>query len=131
MADARRCVLLVEDDQQIREFLTDALGDEGFAVQVATDGRGALQALRTLDPHLILLDLRMPDMDGWSFRERQLADGLAPQVPLLVLTAVHALPERVERLGGAAGVPEPVGPEELAGARPHYCPRRSAPGQGS
>jgi two-component system, OmpR family, response regulator len=123
MADARRRVLLVEDDPQIREFLTDALGDEGFNVQVATDGRSALETLRTFDPHLILLDLRMPDMDGWSFRERQLADDLAPHVPLLVLTAVHALPERMERLGAAAVIPKPFDLEELLSAAQQYCLR--------
>ena len=121
MADARRRVLLVEDDQQIREFLTDALGDEGFAVRVATDGRSGLEALRTFDPHLILLDLRMPDMDGWSFRERQLADGLASHVPLLVLTAVHALPERMERLGAAAVIQKPFDLEDLLSAAKRYC----------
>jgi DNA-binding response OmpR family regulator len=121
MADARRRVLLVEDDPQIREFLIDALADEGFAVQVAPDGRSALGLLRTFSPHLILLDLRMPDMDGWTFRERQLAAGLAPDVPLLVLTAVHALPERMDELGAAAVIQKPFDLEELLGAVERHC----------
>ena len=70
-----RCgsVLLVEDDEDIRASVGEILRDEGFEVIAATDGNDALRLLRGADelPRLILLDLMMPVMDGWAFRDRR------------------------------------------------------------
>ena len=62
-------ILLVEDDRGIRTSLQEILEDEGYAVATAENGRVALEALRAgASPDLIVLDLRMPVMDGWQFR---------------------------------------------------------------
>lgn len=95
-------VLVVDDDHAIRGFLAEALLDEGFEVRAAASGTEALSALRKgWRPDLILLDLMMPDMDGWSFRraQRSLARGMA-EVPVVVLSAAR-------NLGQAAGEIEP------------------------
>jgi len=81
-------ILLVEDDAAAREALSDILRDEGYAVQTAENGRQALAYLESAArPCLILLDLVMPVMDGWEFRERQLAATELSAIPVVVLTA--------------------------------------------
>jgi CheY-like chemotaxis protein len=81
-------ILLVEDDPGAREALSDILREEGFRVETANNGREALDYLeRSPAPCVILLDLVMPVMDGWEFRERQLADARLASISVLVLTA--------------------------------------------
>ena len=70
-------VLVVEDDQDLRDMLADVLTDEGFDVRTAAHGELALAMLEQWRPHVILLDLNMPVMDGWTFRRVQLST--APQ----------------------------------------------------
>ena len=65
-------ILLVEDDHALRETLSDVLSEEGYQVACASNGLEALDRLsRDSLPHLILLDLVMPVMDGWAFRDAQ------------------------------------------------------------
>ena len=81
-------VLIVEDDQDIREALSDALGAEGYDVAVAENGRVGLDVLRrgpTVD--VILLDLLMPVMSGWEFRQEQLEDPTLAGIPVIVVSA--------------------------------------------
>jgi DNA-binding response OmpR family regulator len=82
-----------------------ALADEGYAVRAAPDGRAALALLEIWRPHLILLDLMMPVLDGWGFRARQLATPNAEDLPVIVLSA--ARDARVEALRPAAVVSKP------------------------
>ncbi|HEY7370609.1 MAG TPA: response regulator, partial [Polyangia bacterium] len=71
----RRLLLLVEDDLEVAETLDDFLTDDGFRIVKARNGREALEQLRGgLRPSAILLDLVMPEMDGWQFRREQVAD---------------------------------------------------------
>src|SRR4051812_11197383 len=87
-ASARPRLLLVEDDKAIRESLGEALRDHGFDVATAANGCEALGLLRsTPRPAAILLDLMMPVMDGWDFRQEQLADSVLRDVPVVVVTA--------------------------------------------
>ena len=88
-----------------------ALADEGYAVRAAPDGRAALALLETWRPHLILLDLMMPVLDGWGFRARQLATPGAEDLPVIVLSAARDM--RVEALRPAAVVPKPFDLELL------------------
>ena len=68
-------VMVVDDDDEIREALSDVLTDEGYEVVGARDGQQALQFLREgRRPHAILLDLWMPVMDGWQLRHELLSD---------------------------------------------------------
>jgi CheY-like chemotaxis protein len=91
MADEkRRRVMVVEDDEGIREALCDLLDTEGFAVMSAVHGADALSKLRDGNekrPDVILLDLMMPVMDGWSFRAEQRNDPALSQIPVIVITA--------------------------------------------
>jgi len=81
-------LLLVEDDTSIRLALAEMLGDEGFSVTTAENGREALDNLHHgAPPDVILLDLMMPVMDGWEFRVEQRADPLLCGIPLLAMSA--------------------------------------------
>jgi CheY-like chemotaxis protein len=82
-------VLVVEDDPELRQMMVVMLALEGFEPQSSTDGQDALERLRTANsrPHLILLDMMMPKMDGWEFcRQRALDPGLR-SIPVIVLSA--------------------------------------------
>src|ERR1700704_4132470 len=96
-AAARRSVLLVEDDSGIAEGIRDLLEMEGYEVVWSQDGAEGLDVLRRLDPPpmLILLDLMMPRVDGYEFRDRQRADARLAAVPVLVLTADPTPPDRL------------------------------------
>lgn len=84
----RARLLLVEDDVDIRETLSDALGWEGYTVEVAAHGRAALDWLaKGTHVDVILLDLMMPVMNGWEFRRAQLADPALANIPVVVLSA--------------------------------------------
>ena len=81
-------ILVVDDDPTILDFVALALNDEGYEVETATDGRAALEAVRRQPPDLILLDMRMPIMDGWQFAEAYAAMP-GPHAPIVVLTAAE------------------------------------------
>ncbi|HET9595778.1 MAG TPA: response regulator [Anaeromyxobacteraceae bacterium] len=83
-----RKVLVVEDDHLIREAIAEALDEEGFEVVEAANGKEALEKLHAEPASLVLLDLMMPVMDGWQFREAQLHDPAISEIPVVVLSAV-------------------------------------------
>ncbi len=93
-------VLIVEDDPDTREALADLLRQEGFKVDTAPHGRAALDRLHAPGaplPRIILLDLMMPVMSGWEFREAQLREpGLAP-IPVVVMSAASM--DGMEKVG--------------------------------
>ncbi len=80
--------MVVEDDHLIREAIVEALDEEGFEVIEAANGREALDKLHARRASLVLLDLMMPVMDGWQFREAQLHDPELSGIPVVVLSAV-------------------------------------------
>jgi CheY-like chemotaxis protein len=85
-------LLIVDDDPELRQSAVDALSDAGYDTAVAGNGWEALAA--TQGPHvpqLILLDLMMPDMNGWQFREAQQRDARIRDIPLVVITASRDL----------------------------------------
>ncbi len=85
---ANKKILIVDDDQPLRESLREVLTDEGWEAVVASDGREALDLLaRDEPPCLILLDLMMPNMNGWQFRAAQLEDPQIAGICTLVMTA--------------------------------------------
>jgi DNA-binding response OmpR family regulator len=86
-------VLLVEDDDHLREATADALRDSGIDVIEAADGAQGLAAMRDALPCLVLLDLMMPVMDGWEMARRMAADPALSHVPICVVSAVaHRAP---------------------------------------
>ncbi len=91
-------VLVVEDDRDIRDVLTDALGMEGYSVDAARHGAEALERLRERRPDIIILDLMMPVMDGPTFIAAKNSDPRIARIPVLAVTA--ALQTRVEGVTG-------------------------------
>src|SRR5690242_10127431 len=91
MNDTPRPIMVVEDDEEIRETLVDLLHDHGYEAIGARDGRDALDTLAHAKelPCLIVLDLMMPVMDGKAFREAQLQDPSLSKIPVLVISAYH------------------------------------------
>ena len=81
-------VLVVEDDTTIRQFIEMALSDQGYTVLTAEHGQAALEVVARQRPGLILLDMRMPVMDGWAFAEAYRLTA-APHAPIIVLTAAR------------------------------------------
>jgi DNA-binding response OmpR family regulator len=80
-------VLVAEDDDALREALRDLLEDCGYRVVCVRDGIEALAAMRTERPSVVILDLWMPNLDGFELRQRQLADWTIASVPVIAVTA--------------------------------------------
>lgn len=101
-------ILLVDDDLDIREALTDTLEDRGFVVVSAANGLEALELLRnmTIRPSVILLDLMMPIMDGYGFLDAQRKDPELAAIPVAIITAGHGVDR--DRLASAPVVPKPI-----------------------
>ena len=113
MPDDGRRVLVVDDDPSIQGFLAEALADEGYGVRTAANGREALAILQEWRPDLILLDLMMPEMDGWAFRGEQRAMPRVSDVPVIVLSAARDLDARTRALKPAQVFPKPFDLEAL------------------
>ncbi len=89
MPDLRpgRRILCIEDEPEMIDLIRLILGRRGFEVSGASGGRAGLQAVRETSPDLILLDLMMPDMDGWEVYEQLKADEVTRGVPVIIVTA--------------------------------------------
>jgi DNA-binding response OmpR family regulator len=98
----KKRVLVIDDDPDIRETIRLVLADEGYTVDDAGDGADALALLRKngVIPDVILLDLMMPRMNGWQFREEQQRDARLAGIPIIVLSADSNLPEKAPTFGG-------------------------------
>ena len=106
---------MVEDDEEISAALITLLEDEGFPAYGARDGQQVLELMRGMAGHvgLVLLDLMMPKMDGWQFRDEQLRDEHLSPIPVVVLSACSgALGER-KLTDPAAVLSKPVAVETL------------------
>lgn len=113
-SDAR--VLVVDDEDHITELVALALGYNGFDVQRADSGRAALAAVHDHRPDLIVLDVMLPDLDGFEVARRiRSAEGAGAHVPIIFLTARDATADKVEglRLGSDDYVTKPFSIEEL------------------
>lgn len=97
---ARPSVLVVEDDQAVRESLRRSLEFNGYAVSLAADGNEALAAVRSHQPDAVVMDVMMPRMDG--LEATRLLRESGNRVPILVLTARDAVGDRVEGLDAGA-----------------------------
>jgi CheY-like chemotaxis protein len=102
-------VLVVDDELDIREAVTEVLSYEGHEVFTASDGGEALRKCLALQPDLVLLDLMMPGMNGWEFREAQLRDPAIAGIPVVVLSALG----RVSSIDALAFLPKPFGLDDL------------------
>ena len=84
-------ILVVDDDADLRQTLQLLLNDSGYRVTAAANGQAALDQLTAgARPDLILLDLMMPEMNGWQFLERARADPALASIPVVIMTARKA-----------------------------------------
>jgi CheY-like chemotaxis protein len=107
-------VLIIEDDDGVRESVAAILRDEGYAVELASSGQAAMARLeRGPLPTLILLDLMMPEMDGIDFRRRQLADPMLSSIPVVIISARPDIARQAARLRVDGFLQKPMSFEEL------------------
>ena len=85
-------VLVIDDDDDIRETLSEVLQEVGYSVACASQGAEALEILRDVRPRVILLDLNMPIMSGAEFRAAQNSDPDLSRIPTIVMTAIDRRP---------------------------------------
>jgi CheY-like chemotaxis protein len=111
LVDAKR-ILVVDDDDDLRRSLRDVLEEAGYQVIEARDGREALAELRRTRPGLVLLDVMMPDMDGYQFRAEQRATPDLADVPVVILSAGRP-PARGSELGSDRFVQKPITARQL------------------
>ena len=107
MPDAKRRVLVVEDEDYVRSLVIDALTEEGYDVQEATSGYEALTVLDSWRADLVALDLMMPCCDGWTFRAEQLGRQDLASIPVVVMSAAYDAHREANKLQAAAILPKP------------------------
>jgi CheY-like chemotaxis protein len=101
-----RPVLVVDDDPSIRRLVADVLRDEGFDVATADDGSEALRFVAVEQPAVILLDMRMPVVDGREFA-RAYRRRPGPHAPIVCITAEYHATDLADEVDAAAVVPKP------------------------
>jgi two-component system OmpR family response regulator len=109
-------VLVVDDEEHITEMLAMGLGLNGFAVERASTGREALDAITRRRPDLVVLDVMLPDLDGFEVARRvRQAEGAGKQLPIIFLTARDGTQDKIEglRIGSDDYVTKPFSIEEL------------------
>ena len=105
-------ILVVEDDQEIRDFLALVLEGEGYAVRTAPNGAVALELIDEQTPELILLDMRMPVMDGWAFVPAYRGQP-GPHAPIVVLTAARDAAQTASEVQADAHLGKPFNLDDL------------------
>jgi two-component system, OmpR family, response regulator len=122
--------LVVDDEPSITELISAVLGYEGWDVRTAGTGQEALNSVRTFSPDVVVLDVMLPDIEGFEVLQRMRRDG--HNAPVLFLTARDATEDRVRglTLGGDDYVTKPFSLEELV-ARLHALLRRAGLAEGS
>ncbi len=110
---AKKRILLVEDHEDVYEFVSLFLEDKGYLVAVAKDGREGIDKVKEFRPDLVILDLMMPRMDGFSVLKLLMGMDAPPKV--LVLSAIQKMEgvEEAMRLGASGYVTKPVEGERL------------------
>ncbi len=116
MSEIKKKVVCVEDEPEIIDLIRLILGRKGFDLTGATGGLEGLEAIRRVKPDLVLLDLMMPDMDGWEVYQQMKADPELKNIPVIVVTAKAQSIDKILGLHIAKVddyVTKPFGPQEL------------------
>jgi len=117
-------VLVVDDDPSILDTVTSILTSEGFQVMAASGGKQALSLVHSWHPTLVLLDMRMPIMDGWAVARSMQESG--SKVPIIVMTAAESAKRWADEIGAAGHLAKPFGLDELLECvEEHIGPRRT------
>ena len=116
MAKDKKVVVCIEDEPEMIDLVKLILGRKGFELVGAVGGREGLETVRQLKPDLVLLDLMMPDMDGWEVYQKMKTDEELKEIPVIVVTAKAHSIDKVLGLHIAKVedyVTKPFGPQEL------------------
>lgn len=119
------CVLIIDDDEDLVEMLRFFLERSGYRVTTAMNGKEGLAAVAASSPDLILLDMKMPVMDGWTFAKnfhRLYKKG----APIVVVTAAEDPRQRALEAGAVGWVSKPFEPEELLRAVAAHLPAETS-----
>jgi CheY-like chemotaxis protein len=116
-------VLIVEDDEDVRGAYAAFLEGAGYDVVEAADGLDALRELRAIPGEfcLILLDLFMPNMNGWAFRAEQLRDPRLASIPVVVVSAASHTDQKAAQLGAIAHLQKPIDMDALVSLVDTHC----------
>ncbi|HEX7152694.1 MAG TPA: response regulator transcription factor [Thermoanaerobaculia bacterium] len=119
----KKRVLVIDDDLPLRGMLAAALRQHGFQVVLAGDGAEGHRALTLHRPDVVLLDLAMPEVNGWDFLQKLKETGHLGKVPVVVLSAhVRVEPQALLQMGVAAILPKPFNLPELITVIEHLSP---------
>ena len=119
-------VLVVDDDYDMQDAISESLETEGHETTCVSNGREALDFLQSGNPVcVILLDLMMPVMNGWEFRQRQLQSSDLASIPVVVVTADGRAAEKAQQLSADGFLRKPLVANELLSAVEKFCSRQS------
>jgi CheY-like chemotaxis protein len=105
----KKKILIIEDDNSIRELLTELLESEGYSVSSVSNGVEGLKFLKAgNEPNLILVDLMMPIMDGYAFRVEQLKNSQWSKIPTVVMSAEANAKDKLKHYNVTAFLSKPV-----------------------
>jgi DNA-binding response OmpR family regulator len=119
----RKIVAIVDDDTMVRSVLAHLMKEEGYSVLTYGGGLDALDGIRGNRPDLVLLDINLPDVDGWTFlgRLREL-----PDPPPVIIVSSRGDADSARRAGAVAWVPKPFAIQALLVACARYCRSQEA-----
>ena len=121
-----KSILVVDDDQSLRELLRLHLSSAGYEVSTASDGIEAGYAVLKSPPDLIITDVNMPHMDGYAFVEALKSDSSLPKIPVIFLTSMDDF-ERGRQLGAVGYITKPVRADRLLAVVAEHLPGGAYP----
>ena len=123
METEHRPILVVDDDVTIAMTIESVLIEEGYTVVIAHNGKEALEFAEESPPAVILLDMKMPVMDGWAFASAYRQQD-KPHAPIIVMTAAHDSRQRASEIAADGFIPKPFDLDELLALINRYIPER-------
>ncbi len=122
-------IIIVEDDSDVREALEEVLIEEGYPTQGFGSGQEALETMNAMEqaPKLILLDLMMPKMNGWQFREAQKRYAKVRSIPTVILSADANVSQNLQALGAAGYLRKPIHIQTLLELVERFSPKNQVP----
>jgi CheY-like chemotaxis protein len=108
----KKLILVVDDDEIILSTVEFLLVDEGYCVRLASNGQEALACVQQQPPALILLDMKMPIMDGWAFVAAYRSQP-GPHAPIVVMTAAHEPADRASAVAAESYIAKPFDIDQL------------------
>jgi CheY-like chemotaxis protein len=122
VSEHSKSILVIEDNDAVRQALSALLQLEGYTVYTAGNGERGLEILRSgLSPCLVILDLTMPSMDGFDFRQRQLDDARLAAIPTIVCSGDGRVADKAAELGAVGFYKKPIEIDEFLQLVSAHC----------